>query len=223
MSSIMFSKAEGPYRLPFVPLRLRKALALGDKRPFGGVDLRLFASDVGGGSTTSGGIRRYSISGSRRLSNFLWTFILFFGSNGFLFTGFACYLHKIENIQFFPQGLVMIFYGFLGFFLSIYLGLTIFWGLGSGFNEFNARAASPYVRIFRWGFPGKNRRMNLYFPWEDILGIRVECQQGQYIIFLQIRGKKEVPLTNIGEPLSFEKIEKQASALAKFLQVSLHL
>nr|AYC64647.1 photosystem I assembly protein Ycf4 [Halimeda minima] len=173
----------------------------------------------------SNGLRRYSISGSRRLSNFLWAFLLFFGSNGFLFTGFASYLQKIENIQFFPQGLVMIFYGFLGFFLSIYLGLTIFWGLGSGFNEFNGTGGAPYVRIFRWGFPGKNRRMNLYFPWEDILGIRVEYQQGLSrrgsIIFLQIRGKKEVPLTNIGEPLSFEKIEKQASALAKFLQVSL--
>lgn len=159
-------------------------------------------------------IRRYSISGSRRLSNFLWAFILFFGSNGFLVTGFACYFHKIDNIQFFPQGLVMIFYGFLGFFLSIYLGLTIFWGLGSGFNEFNKRES--YVRIFRWGFPGKNRRMNLYFPWEDILGIRVEQPN---TLFLQIRGKKEIPLTNIG----FEQIEKQASALAKFLQVPLNM
>lgn len=161
-------------------------------------------------------VRRYSISGSRRLSNFLWTFTLFFGSNGFLFTGFACYFNKIENLQFFPQGLVMIFYGFLGFFLSIYLGLTIFWGLGSGFNEFNKR--DSYVRIFRWGFPGKNRRMNLYFSWEDILGLRVDSQQAQYTLYLQIRGKKEIPLTNVG---GFEQIEKQASALAKFLQVSL--
>nr|YP_010447261.1 photosystem I assembly factor II [Halimeda opuntia]UTN43181.1 photosystem I assembly factor II [Halimeda opuntia] len=164
-------------------------------------------------------IRRYSICGSRRLSNLLWTIILFFGSIGFLFTGFASYFYGTSNIQFFPQGLVMVFYGFLGFFLSIYLGFTLFWGLGSGFNEFNKK--NSYVRIFRWGFPGKNRRMNLYYPWEDILGIRVQYQQGQYILFLQIRGKKEIPLTNIGEPLSFEQIEKQASALAKFLQVSI--
>nr|BBN51422.1 photosystem I assembly protein Ycf4 [Halimeda borneensis] len=164
-------------------------------------------------------IRRYSICGSRRLSNLLWTIILFFGSIGFLFTGFASYFYGASNIQFFPQGLVMVFYGFLGFFLSIYLGFTLFWGLGSGFNEFNKK--NSYVRIFRWGFPGKNRRMNLYYPWEDILGIRVQYQQGQYILFLQIRGKKEIPLTNIGEPLSFEQIEKQASALAKFLQVSI--
>nr|YP_009519377.1 photosystem I assembly protein Ycf4 [Pseudocodium devriesii]AYC65386.1 photosystem I assembly protein Ycf4 [Pseudocodium devriesii] len=181
-------------------------------------------------------IKRYSISGARRLSNVVWTLLLFVGSSGFLSTGFSCYFRKTlfpfsllntgnfvqyENIQFFPQGLIMIFYGFLGFFLSIYLGLTVLWGLGSGFNEFNKRNA--YVRIFRWGFPGKNRRMNLYYSWEEILGIRVEFQQNfnaQYIIFLQIRGKKEIPLTHIGEPRTFEEIEKQASALAKFLQVT---
>nr|YP_009519688.1 photosystem I assembly protein Ycf4 [Udotea flabellum]AYC65664.1 photosystem I assembly protein Ycf4 [Udotea flabellum] len=169
-------------------------------------------------------IKRYSISGSRRLSNFLWTIILFLGSSGFLFTGFLCYFNKSTfgaNIQFFPQGLIMIFYGFLGFFLSIYLGLTIFWGLGSGFNEFNKRDA--YVRIFRWGFPGKNRRMDFYYAWEDILGLRVENLNSQYILFLQIRGKKEIPLTYIGDLLTFEEIEKQASSLAKFLQVSLNI
>lgn len=118
----------------------------------------------------------------------------------------------------------MIFYGFLGFFLSIYLGLTFFWGLGSGFNEFNKRDA--YVRIFRWGFPGRYRRMNLYYSWEDILGIRVVFQPGQPMagkLFLQIRGRKEIPLTHIGEPITFEEIEKQASALAKFLKVSLNI
>lgn len=174
-------------------------------------------------------IRRYSISGARRLSNFCWAFLLFLGSSGFLLTGFSSYFQQplfpflnYENIQFFPQGFIMIFYGFLGFLLSFYLGLTIFWSLGSGFNEFNKRDA--YVRIFRWGFPGKYRRMNFYYSWEDILGLRVECQQGlnsQYILFLQIRGQREVPLTYIG--LTFEEIEKQASALAKFLQVSLSM
>nr|BBD21543.1 photosystem I assembly protein ycf4 [Rhipidosiphon lewmanomontiae] len=165
-------------------------------------------------------IKRYSISGSRRLSNFFWTIVLFFGSSGFLLTGFLCYLNKSTTlgIQFFPQGLIMIFYGFLGFFLSFYLGLIIFLGLGSGFNEFNKRDA--YVRIFRWGFPGKNRRMDFYYAWKDILGLRVE-KNSQYILFLQVRGKKEIPLTHVEDLLTFEQIEKQASSLAKFLQVSL--
>lgn len=176
-------------------------------------------------------LRRYPISGARRFSNFMWTFILFAGSAGFLFIGFSSYFKTkapfihYENIQFFPQGLVMIFYGSLGFFLSLYLGLTLFWSLGSGFNEFNKRDA--YVRIFRWGFPGRYRRMDFYYSWEDIRGLRVEFQQGlseaKFILFLQIRGQKEIPLTYIGEPLTFEEIEKQASALAQFLQVSLNI
>nr|ACM51421.1 photosystem I assembly protein ycf4 [Caulerpa filiformis] len=182
-------------------------------------------------------IRRYPISGARCLSNFVWTFIIFSGSMGFLFIGFCSYLNYInekelgpwtvaENIQFFPQGLVMIFYGLLGFFLSLYLSLTLFWSLGSGFNEFNKR--DGYVRIFRWGFPGEERRVNFYYSWDDIIGIRVQFQQAsafgnQSRIFLQVKGQKEIPLTNIGEPLTFEQIEKQASKLAKFLQVSLSI
>ena len=175
--------------------------------------------------------RRYPISGARRLSNFIWTFILFAGSIGFLFIGFSSYLNlflhyeNIQSVPFFPQGLVMIFYGFLGFFLSFYLGLTLFWSLGSGFNEFNKRDA--YVRIFRWGFPGRYRRIDFYYSWEDIQGLRVEFKQGlseaKFILFLQIRGQKEIPLTHIGEPLTFEEIEKRASALAQFLQVSLNI
>nr|AYC64749.1 photosystem I assembly protein Ycf4 [Boodleopsis sp. FL1161] len=174
-------------------------------------------------------IRRYSISGARSVSNFLWICFIFFGSCGFLITGLSSYLNKsiffffyYDTIQFFPQGLTMTFYGILGFFLSLYLILTFYWSLGSGFNEFNKQKS--YVRIFRWGFPGKNRRLNLYYAWEDILGIRVEFQHGfnsQYRLFLQIRSKKEIPLTNIGTILTFEEIEKQASALAKFLQVGL--
>ena len=167
-------------------------------------------------------IKRYYISGSRRLSNFFWTIVLFFGSSGFLLTGFLCYFNKSTfeiNIQFFPQGLVMIFYGFLGFFLSLYFGLIIFWGLGSGFNEFNKRNA--YVRIFRWGFPGKNRRIDFYYAWKDILGLRVTNLNSQYILFLQVRGKKDIPLTYIEDLLTFEEIEKQAASLARFLQVSL--
>lgn len=169
-------------------------------------------------------IKRYSISGSRRLSNFFWSIVLFFGSSGFILTGFLCYFNKSTfgtNIQFFPQGLTMIFYGLLGFLLSLYLGLIIFLGLGSGFNEFNKRDA--YVRIFRWGFPGKNRRIDFYYAWKDILGLRVESLNSQYILFLQVRGKKEIPLTNIEDLLTFEEIEKQAASLAKFLQVSLKI
>lgn len=126
------------------------------------------------------------------------------------------------NINFFPQGLLMCFYGSLGFLLSLYWWFLIFWNVGGGFNEFNKK--DNFIRIFRWGYPGKNRKIDLYYTLKDVESIRVEIQQGldsQRTIFLKFKGNREIPITGIGQPLTLQEIEKQASELANFLQVSL--
>ena len=174
-------------------------------------------------------IRRYNVIGSRRASNFIWAFLILGGSISFLITGLSSYFHynilfifNSSNIVFFPQGLIMCFYGFLGLIFGIYLWLTIFWSVGGGFNEFNK--VNGIVRIFRWGFPGKNRRILLEYSLNQIEAIKIELKQGfnpKRMIYLKIRGKNEIPLTRIGQPLTLEEIELQASELAKFLQVSL--
>nr|ACY06031.1 hypothetical chloroplast protein RF4 [Volvox carteri f. nagariensis] len=188
-------------------------------------------------------IRRYIIVGERRLSNYWWAIVIFLGSCGFLATGLCSYLgipnwlslfNTTENLlaenqelslttlPFFPQGLLMSFYGSLGFLLSIYWSLLIFWNVGGGFNEFNKKEG--FVRIFRWGYPGKNRKIDLSYSIKDIEAIRIELKQGidsQRTIFLRLKGKREIPLTGIGQPLTLKEIEKQASELANFLQVSL--
>ena len=131
--------------------------------------------------------------------------------------------NKETNIlPFFPQGLLMCFYGSLGFLLSIYWSLLIFWNVGGGFNEFNKK--DGFVRIFRWGYPGKNRKIDLSYSLNSVEAIRVELKQGidaQRTIYLRLKGKREIPLTGIGQPLTLKEIEKQASELANFLQVSL--
>jgi hypothetical protein len=129
-----------------------------------------------------------------------------------------------DSISFFPQGLLMCFYGSLGLLLSFYWWFLIFWNVGSGFNEFNKKEG--FIRIFRWGYPGQNRKIDLYYTLKDIESIRVELKQGaftdsQRTIYLKLKGKKEIPLTGIGDPLTIQEIEKQASELANFLQVSL--
>lgn len=180
-------------------------------------------------SKNSESIRRYNVIGSRRLSNFWWAFVILFGGIGFLLTGLSSYLgfnllpyiHS-ENVVFFPQGLVMCFYGFLGLIFSFYLWLTIFWSVGCGFNEFNKEKG--IVRIFRWGFPGKNRRIDLCYSIKDIEALRVDLKEGlnpRRTIYIRVKGKKEIPLTGIGQPMQLEDIEKQASELAQFLQISL--
>jgi len=116
----------------------------------------------------------------------------------------------------------MSFYGSLGFLLSFYWWFLIFWNVGGGFNEFNKK--DSLIRIFRWGYPGKNRRIDLSYPLQDIQAIRVELNQGldsQRTIYLKLKGKREIPITGIGQPLTLKEIEKQASELANFLQVSL--
>jgi hypothetical protein len=174
-------------------------------------------------------ILRYQIPGARRLSNFIWGIILSLGGSGFLATGLSCYFGfqfipfiDTSAIQFFPQGLVMCFYGVLGVLLSIYIWLIILWDLGEGFNEFNFE--TKLIRIFRWGFPGKNRRIDLQYPMQDVQSIRVDIQDGlnpRRVIYLRLRGNREIPLTRAGQPISIQELENQAAELAKFLQVSL--
>jgi hypothetical protein len=182
-------------------------------------------------------IRRYVVIGSRRLSNYWWALVIFLGGLGFLLTGISSYFGednvigqwlnllpfiKSKNIIFFPQGLVMCFYGILGLTFSIYLWLTLFWSIGGGFNEFNKKEG--IIRIFRWGFPGKNRRIDLSYPIHEVEAIRIELKEGlnpKRTIYMRVKGKRDIPLTRIGQPLTLEEIEKQAAELAKFLQVSL--
>jgi hypothetical protein len=116
----------------------------------------------------------------------------------------------------------MCFYGLLGCFLGLYIWLIIFWNLGEGYNEFDLENGS--LRIFRWGFPGKNRKIDLKYPISEILGIRLEITEGlnpKRLIYIRLRGNREIPITRAGQPLSIQEIENQAAELAKLLQVPL--
>lgn len=174
-------------------------------------------------------IRRYSVIGSRRVSNYLWAFVTGVGGLDFLLTGLSSYLKTnllpiihAENIVFFPQGLVMCFYGLLGIFFSFYLSLTILWSVGGGFNIFDKE--KQMIRIFRWGFPGKNRRIDLNYTMNDVTGIRLELKDGlnpRRTIYLCLKGQRQIPLTRVGQPMTLEEIETLAAELARFLQKDL--
>lgn len=174
-------------------------------------------------------IRRYPVTGSRRFSNIFWAAVLGIGGFYFLLTGLSSYFGfallpgvHFETIIFIPQGIVMCFYGSLGLFLSLYLWLTIFWQVGGGFNEFNKKKGT--FRVFRWGFPGKNRRIDFSYLLSDIEAVRIELVDGlnpKRTIYIRLREKKEIPLTRVGQPIPLEEIEKQASDLAMFLKVAL--
>lgn len=171
------------------------------------------------------------IAGSRKTSNLFWAFILFLGSLGFLLVGTSSYLgHNLislfpsRQIVFFPQGIVMSFYGIAGLFISSYLWCTIFWNVGSGYDRFDRR--EEIVCIFRWGFPGKNRRIILQFLMKDIQAIRIEVQEGIYarrVLYMEIKGQGAVPLIRPDQNFTPREIEQKAAELAYFLRVPIEV
>ena len=167
------------------------------------------------------------ITGSRKISNFSWAFILFLGSLGFVLVGISSYLGRnllslfpTQQILFFPQGIVMSFYGIAGLFISSYLWCTISWNVGSGYDLFDKKEG--IVCIFRWGFPGKNRRIFFRYLIKDIQSIRIELKEGistRRVLYLEIRGQGAIPLTRTDENMTPREIEQKAAELAYFLRV----
>ena len=174
-------------------------------------------------------VRRYGVLGARRFSNYVWASLSFAGGTGFVLTGLSTYVGTslvpyvhAESLRFFPQGLVMTFYGVLALLFSAYVTASILWGVGSGFNIFDKQRG--YVRIFRWGFPGKHRTVDLRYALDDVVAIRLtlgDAWNSSRQIYLCVAGNREIPLTRVGQPISLEAIETYASELAQFLQKDL--
>jgi hypothetical protein len=174
-------------------------------------------------------ILRQPIIGARRLSNYWWATVILLGAGGFLLSGISSYLQvnllpfsDPTQLIFVPQGLVMGLYGSAGLLLALYLWLLILLNVGGGYNEFNKETG--FVKIFRWGFPGKNRQIEVSHRLQDVQAVRVEIKEGlnpRRAIYLQIKGKGEIPLTRVGQPLPLSELENQGAQLARFLGVPL--
>nr|YP_009402801.1 photosystem I assembly protein [Compsopogon caeruleus]ARX96150.1 photosystem I assembly protein [Compsopogon caeruleus] len=169
------------------------------------------------------------IAGSRRLSNYWWATIILLGGLGFLLAGLSSYLKlnllpfsNTKNLIFIPQGILMIFYGTLAIFISLFLWLTIFFNIGGGYNKYDKD--NGYIEIFRLGFPGKNRKISLRYKIQEIQSIKVDIIEGinpRREIYLSTKDQRQIPLTRVGQPLSLQEIEEKASELANFLGVIL--
>lgn len=174
-------------------------------------------------------IRRDKIIGSRRFSNYFWSFFLFLGGIGFLLAGISSYLKmnllpfaNPTELAFIPQGLVMMFYGTLSFGISIYILFTVLLDIGSGYNEYNQ--IENLVKIVRKGFPGKNREILLTYPISNIQSIGIKITEGlnpTRSIYLCLKDDRKIPLTPVQEPTSISNLEEEAAGLAKFLDLKL--
>ena len=174
------------------------------------------------------GITSY-FTGSRRLSNVFWAITVSLGGFGFFLTGLSSFFginllffSDSSEISFIPQGIILLFYGTVGSILGIFISLTIWWNVGSGYNEFNRDLQN--VKLYRKGFPGKNRELTLNFSFEEIKSIKMRIKEGinpKRQLLLCLTDSREIPLTGIEQPMALNKIEDEAIKIAKYLNVFL--
>jgi hypothetical protein len=182
-----------------------------------------------GASSVEQRVLRQTVIGSRRFSNLFWATIVQVGGAGFLLAGLSSYLRvnllpfsDPTQLIFVPQGLAMSFYGVSATLLGLYLWLTMGWDVGGGYNEFDKDKGQ--VTIFRWGFPGKNRQIELTCKTEEVAAVKVDLRDGlspKRSLYLRVKNRRDIPLTRVGQPISLAELENQGAALARFLEVPL--
>ena len=191
------------------------------------------ATPSGGTSPGSGGTAPGSASlleqpvlGSRRLSNVLVAAVVTTGGLGFLLTSLSSWFgrdllpigHPAE-LEWVPQGLVMGLYGVAALLLATYLWAVIGIDVGSGSNRFD-RAAGQAV-ITRRGF---RQAIAVEIPLRDIQAVKVEVRDGlnpRRRLALRVQGRRDMPLTRVGEPMPLADLELSGAQLARFLGVPL--
>jgi hypothetical protein len=178
------------------------------------------------GSDRSGAVLEQPVLGSRRLSNLLVAAAVSLGGVGFLLTSassrfgrdFLPIGHPAE-LTWVPQGLVMGLYGLAAVLLATYLWTVIGLDVGSGTNRFDR--ASGQAVISRRGF---RRLIEVSVPLRDIQAVKVEIREGlspRRRLALRIQGRRELPLSRVGEPIPLAELELAGARLARFLGVPL--
>nr|KYP62966.1 Photosystem I assembly protein ycf4 [Cajanus cajan] len=135
----------------------------------------------------------YSITESRKISNFFWAFIIFLGSLGLLLVAISSYI-------------------------------------GGGYDIFDKKKRK--VCFFRWGFPGKNRRIILEVPMKEIQSIRIitgvieggiftRTLTYESLVYMETIEQGFIPLTRIEDNLTPLEIADKAAELSMFLGVPL--
>lgn len=167
-----------------------------------------------------------SVLGSRRLSNLLVAAAVSLGGIGFLLASASSrfgrdllpFWHAADLIWV-PQGLVMGLYGIAAVLLATYLWFVIARDVGSGVNRFDR--SSGRALISRRGF---RQTIDVVIPLREIQAVKVEVRDGlspRRRLALRVQGRRDLPLTRVGEPLPLAEVELAGANLARFLGVPL--
>jgi uncharacterized membrane protein YdbT with pleckstrin-like domain len=167
-----------------------------------------------------------AVVGSRRLSNLLVASAVTIGGIGFLLTSASSRLGRnllpigqAADLTWVPQGLVMGLYGVAAVLLASYLWSVIAIDVGAGRNRFDRRAGQ--AQISRRGF---RQTIEVAIPLREIQAVKVEVRDGlspQRRLALRVQGRRDLPLTRVGEPMPLAELERGGAELARFLGVPL--
>lgn len=184
------------------------------------------AANPEGFTTGTSDLLEQPVLGSRRPSNLLMAVAVSLGGVGFLLTSLSSYLardllpigHPAELV-FVPQGLVMGLYGTAAVLLAIYLWTVIGLDVGAGSNRFDRRAGTATIR--RQAF---RQLIDVEIRLRDIQAVKVEVRDGlnpRRRLALKLQGRRDLPLTRVGEPMPLADLEQSGAQLARFLGVPL--
>jgi hypothetical protein len=188
----------------------------------------------------NGGVITYSeiIKGANRSTNYLWFMLLLLFGIGFLIAGFSSYFsinfisfRSFSNIEFIPQGILLLFYGTCAILLSFFITTLITLDIGAGTNTYDLESA--VVRLSRKGFPNltdefnvKQRNIYLVYPFSEIIDIELNIVDGlnpTRILFLNLKDGRRIPLTPSNQLTDLAFLEKRAIFIAKLLKIDLKL
>ncbi len=177
-------------------------------------------------STAQSAVLEQTVLGSRRLSNVLMAAVVSTGGLGFLLTSASSRLGRDllpighpAALEWVPQGLVMGLYGIAAALLSTYLWAVIAIDVGAGANRFDK--AEGTLTITRRGF---RQLISVSTPLRDIQAVKVEVRDGlnpRRRLALRVQGRRDLPLTRVGEPMPLVELERGGAELARFLGVPL--
>ncbi len=71
---------------------------------------------------------------------------------------------------------------------------------------------------------GKNRQIEIDCKTQDVQSVKVDIKEGinpRRGLYLRVKGRRDIPLSRVGQPLSLTELENQAAELARFLGVQI--
>jgi len=166
------------------------------------------------------------VTGSRRGSNYVVGSMVSIGGIGFLLASLSSYLGKDllplghpGSFIFVPQGLIMGLYGLAAFLLAVYQWSLVLVDFGAGKNVFDKQLGT--LTVSRRALL---KQINVEIQLKDVKAVKLEVREGLNPlrrIALRIQGRRDLPLSGVGQPLALAELEKEGAELARFLGVNL--